>query len=263
MIDLSYENRFGGLERIYGSEALARFKKAHVLVVGLGGVGSWAVEALARTGVGILTLVDLDDVCATNTNRQVHALDPEWGRLKAEVLVDRVLRINPEAEVTAVPDFFTRKSAPNLLSRVPDLVIDAIDILDDKIALVEECRNRGLPLVMCGSAGGKTDPTRVRWADLGKETGDMLLKTVKRGLKSRGIHPDDRGFWGVECVYSIEPAIMPWEVCDSVPRPGDGGSSRIDCSTGYGAVAFATGTFGFTLASRAIHKILEVQPKLG
>lgn len=260
MIDLSYESRFGGLERIYGSDALLRLRQAHVLVVGLGGVGSWAVEALARTGIGTLTLVDLDDVCATNTNRQVHALDPEWGRLKAEVLVDRVLRINPEAHVTAVPDFFTRKSAPNLLSRAPDLVIDAIDVLDDKIALVEECKSRGLPLLMCGSAGGKTDPTRVRSADLGHETGDMLLKTVKRGLKSRGIHPD-RGLWGVECVYSIEPSIMPWEVCDTAPRPGDGGSSRIDCSTGYGAVAFATGTFGFTLASRAIRKILDFPSK--
>jgi len=256
MIDLSYENRFGGLERVYGPGALSVLQRGHVVVVGLGGVGSWAVEALARTGVGALTLVDLDDVCATNTNRQMHALDPEWGRLKAEVMADRVRRINPDARVHAVTDFFTKKNAPAVLDPQASVVIDAIDTVGDKVALVEECRRRGLPLVVSGGAGGKTDPTRVKWADLGRETGDSLLKAVKRGLKAGGLHPDERGLWDVECVYSDEPSVLPWEVC-STPAPHTGGTSRIDCATGFGAVAFATGTFGFVLASRAVQKILK------
>jgi tRNA A37 threonylcarbamoyladenosine dehydratase len=256
MIDLSYENRFGGLERVYGSGALAKLRAAHVLVVGLGGVGSWTVEALARTGVGRLTLVDLDDICATNTNRQLHALDPEWGRLKSDVLADRVRRINPYASVRAVPDFFTSKSAAALLDPEPDLVVDAIDSVPDKVALAQECRQRGLPLVMSGGAGGKTDPTRVRCADLAREEGDALLKAVKRGLKAAGVRPGDGGLWGIDCVYSGEPSVLPWDVC-AVPRPDQGGSAAIDCATGFGAVAFATGTFGFALASRAVTIILK------
>lgn len=257
VIDLSYENRFGGLERIFGSGALDVLRRSHVMVVGLGGVGSWAVEALARTGIGTLTLVDLDDVCATNTNRQLPALDPEWGRLKAEVVADRVRRINPEATVTAVADFFTRKTAATLLAAQPTVVLDAIDSVADKVALIEECRNREIPVLISGGAGGKTDPTRVRCADLSREEGDALLKAVKRGLKARGIVPDPRGQWNVECVFSDEPSVLPWEVCAAVPAPGEGGSSRIDCATGFGAAAFATGAFGFALASRVVRRILE------
>lgn len=257
MIDLSYDNRFGGLERLYGTGALERLKASHVMVVGVGGVGSWAVEALARSGIGTLTLVDLDDVCATNTNRQLHALDPEWGRLKGEVLADRVRRINPEARVHFRADFFSRKSASSLLREAPGLVLDAIDSVDDKVALFEECRRLALPLIVSGGAGGKTDPTRVRTADLGREQGDALLKAVKRGLKARGLNPGAQGLWGVECVYSEEPSVLPWEVCSAVPPPGGGGSARIDCATGFGAVSFATGTFGFVLASRAVSRLLE------
>lgn len=256
MIDLSYENRFGGLERLYGTGALERLRRAHVMVVGIGGVGSWAAEALARSAVGTLTLVDLDDVCATNTNRQMHALDPEWGRLKGEVLADRARRINPDADVRFAADFFTRKSAEALLALVPDVVVDAIDSVDDKVALVEACRARGIPLLMSGGAGGKKDPTKVRVADLGREQGDALLKAVKRGLKARGMTPDGAGLWGVECVYSEEPSVLPWEVC-AVPKPEAAGSARIDCATGFGAASFATGTFGFCLASRAVALLLR------
>jgi tRNA A37 threonylcarbamoyladenosine dehydratase len=257
VIDLSYENKFGGLTRIYGDGVLDRLRGAHVMVVGLGGVGSWAVEALARTGVGTLTLVDFDDVCATNTNRQLHALDPNWGRLKAEALADRVKLINPDADVRLKADFFTEKSAESLLSARPDVVIDAIDSVNDKVTLVLECRSRGLPLLVCGGAGGKTDPTRVRTADLGREVGDALLKAVKRGMKARGAAPDERGLWGVECVYSEEHSVRPWDVCAAVTAPHEGGAARIDCATGFGAVSFATGTFGFCLASRAVERLVR------
>lgn len=256
MIDLSYENKFGGLARIYGDQALPLLRQAHVMVVGLGGVGSWAAEALARSGVGTLSLVDLDDICATNTNRQLHALEPDWGRPKAEALAERLGRIHPEADLRVVLDFFTAKSAAQLLADPPTVVVDAIDSVADKVSLAVECRSRNLPLLMSGGAGGKTDPTKVRTADLAREQGDALLKAVKRGLKARGLTPDGRGLWGIECVYSEEPPVLPWEVCSAVPAPADGGSSRIDCATGFGAAAFATGTFGFVLASRAIDRLL-------
>jgi tRNA A37 threonylcarbamoyladenosine dehydratase len=257
MIDLSYENRFGGLERLYGTGALGKLRASHVTVVGLGGVGSWSVEALARSGVGKLTLIDLDDVCATNTNRQLPALDPEWGRLKTEVLADRVKRINPDCEVTAVADFLTARSAQTLLANTPHLVIDAIDAVADKAVLVAACREKGLPVLVCGGAGGRTDPTQVRVADLGREQGDALLKALKKTLRSQGLSPATNGEWGIDCVFSLEPPVMPWDVCAAVPKPGDGGSSRIDCATGYGASAFATGTFGLTLASRAVAQLLR------
>jgi len=256
LIDLSYENKFGGLTRLFGDGALGKLRGAHVLVVGLGGVGSWAVEALARTGIGRLTLIDLDDVCATNTNRQLPALEPQWGRLKAEVLAERVRLINPDAEVEVRADFLTAKSVDRHLAGNPDVVVDAIDSVADKVTLVAACRDRGLSLVVSGGAGGKTDPTKVRVADLGREQGDALLKAVKRGLKAQGRGPDPSGLWGVDCVYSEEPSVLPWEVC-AVAAPDQGGSSRIDCATGFGAAAFATGAFGFTLASRAVRRVLE------
>lgn len=257
MIDLSYENKFGGLARIYGDGALTSFRRAHVIVVGLGGVGSWAAEALARTGIGTLSLVDLDDVCATNTNRQLHALEPNWGRPKAEALGERLRQIHPENSVNVILDFFTEKSAERLLSGSPTVVVDAIDSVADKVTLVAECRRRGIPLVMSGGAGGKTDPTKVRCADLSQEHGDALLKSVKRGLKSRGIAPDSLGLWGVDCVFSEEKPVLPWEVCSTVASPQAGGSQRIDCASGFGAVTFGTGTFGFVLASRVVHLILN------
>lgn len=256
MIDLSYENRFGGLGRLFGDQALSVLRQSHVMVVGLGGVGSWAVEALARTGVGTLTLVDLDDVCATNTNRQLHALDPEWGRLKVEVIADRVARINPDATVHVKADFFTSRSAAPLLATSPDFVVDAIDSVGDKVNLILECRQRNLPLVVSGGAGGKTDPTKVRYGDLAHERGDALLKAVKRGLKAAGVEPMG-GLWDVGCVFSEEPSVLPWEVCSSVPSPQQGGASRIDCATGFGAVSFATGAFGFSLAHRAVFGLLN------
>ncbi|MEI8096091.1 MAG: tRNA threonylcarbamoyladenosine dehydratase [Spirochaetales bacterium] len=260
MIDLSYENRFGGLARLYGPGVLARLRRSQVTVVGLGGVGSWAVEALARSGIGHLTLIDLDDVCATNTNRQLPALDPEWGRLKAEVLADRVVRINPDCEVRVVADFVTARSAPRLLEPSgdrPQVVIDAIDSLADKAALVQACLELGLPVLVCGAAGGRSDPTQVRYSDLGRTQRDPLLKSLKKSLKARGLSPDPQGLWGVEGVFSLEAAVMPWEVCSSVPRPDEGGSARIDCADGYGSSAFATGTFGLTLASRAVARLLR------
>ena len=256
MIDLSYDNRFGGLARLFGDQALTILRRSHVLVVGLGGVGSWTVEALARSGIGVLTLVDLDDVCATNTNRQMHALDPEWGRLKIDVLAERARKINPEAEVRTKADYFTPKSAAAVLDKNPDLIVDAMDSVGDKVALILEATRRQIPLVVSGGAGGKTDPTKIRVADLAQEQGDTLLKAVKRGLRAEGLNPKPDGLWGLECVFSLEASVMPWSVCAAVPKPQEGGASKINCVEGFGAAAFATGAFGLCLASRAVLGLL-------
>lgn len=249
MFDLSYENRFGGLTRLYGDEALEKLRESRVAVVGLGGVGSWAAEALVRSGVGRLVLIDLDDVCVTNTNRQLHAADGAYGKSKATVMAARLKTINPFCEVETVVDFLTPSNAKLLLDDELDFVIDAIDSVPDKAVMVEVCRDRGIPLAVSGGAGGRTDPTKVRVDDLGREQGDSLLKAVKRALKKNGrALADDQGFYGVKCVFSTEPPILPWEVCPAVQK-GPGG---IGCEAGWGAAVFGTGTFGFVLASIAV-----------
>ena len=188
--------RFGGLARLYGAAGLARLRAAQVLVVGLGGVGSWTVEALARSGVGVLTLVDLDDICVSNVNRQLPALDGTIGRAKAEVLAERVRGINPECRVEARVEFFTEDSAERLLQRgagggergradrlTPDFVVDAIDSVANKCRLIALCRAQGIPLVSCGGAGGRRDATQVRVVDLARTTHDRLLSEVRKRLR--------------------------------------------------------------------------------
>lgn len=261
-----YQKRFGGLARLYGDAALPRLHAARVAVIGLGGVGSWAAEALARSGVGHLTLVDLDEVCHTNTNRQLPALASTFGRLKVEVVAERLRDINPEIDLNPVAGFFNARRAEELLgpaeSGAPgpcfDAVIDAIDSVTDKAALVAACRERGLPLIVSGGAGGRTDPTQVRRSDLGRAGGDALLKALKQRLKKDGApEPGAGGLWQLPVVYSPEVPVKPWEVCRLVAKPGeDGASGRLGCADGYGAAAFVTGAFGFALAAWALDQVL-------
>src|SRR4051812_3604765 len=171
----SYQERFGGLGRLYGVAALPRLAAAHVAVIGVGGVGSWTVEGLARSGLGALTLIDLDDVCVTNVNRQLPALDGAIGRPKVAVLAERVRLINPACRVEVVTDFFTAASAARLLATRFDFVVDAIDRMTPKALLIAEARERGSRVVTVGSAGGKRDLTQIRTGDLGEAANDELL----------------------------------------------------------------------------------------
>ena len=160
-MDSSLNARFAGVDRLYGRGSVARLQQRHVCVVGLGGVGSWAVEALARSGVGRMTLVDADEVCLSNTNRQLHALEGQYGRGKAEVLAERCRAINPALAVEVVPQFLLPSNLAELLDRGYDLVLDACDSFRSKVELIAWCRRRKLPLVVVGSGGGRTDPTQV------------------------------------------------------------------------------------------------------
>jgi len=262
-----YLQRFGGLTRLYGRAGLAQLHTAHVCVVGLGGVGSWVVEALVRSGVGALTLVDLDDLCITNVNRQLPAMDGTIGRPKAEVLAERVNRINPACRVSALTEFFTRQNAERVLAEDFDCVVDAIDNVANKALLIAECVARGRPVVTVGGAGGRSDFNQIRSGDLGEAWGDELLRLVRRKLRRE--HGFEAGTqkgrmpFGVRCVWSSEPRIFPWAdgTCRTEPPPEAGreGAGKLDCEGGLGAAAFVTGAFGFAAAGEVVR--LLVTPK--
>ena len=255
-----YEARFGGLARLYGRDALAKLRAAHACVVGVGGVGSWTVEALARGGVGAITLIDLDEVCVSNVNRQLHALDGQIGRAKVEVLADRIRLINPGCRAEAVQEFFVASNAERLLApeRGYTVVVDAIDSVAHKARLLAACVARGLPVVTTGGAGGKRDGTRLRVGDLGESGGDDLLRQVRKTLRKEHAFPSGEGHrYGIRVVWSTEPAVYPWAdgTCAASPEPGM--SARLDCSAGLGAAAWVTATFGFAAAQEAVALILS------
>ncbi|MBB3232425.1 tRNA cyclic N6-threonylcarbamoyladenosine(37) synthase TcdA [Halomonas stenophila] len=252
-----HELRFGGIRRLYGARALARFRRAHVVVVGVGGVGSWAVEALARSGIGRLTLIDLDDVCVSNVNRQLHALDGTIGRPKVEVLAERCRAIQPGIEVVADTAFVTPTNLADRLPEGADHLVDAIDSVVAKAALIAWCKRRKLPITVTGAAGGQTDPTRIRVADLTRTEHDPLLAKVRARLRrDHGFSRNPRRRFSVECVYSDEQLVYPGadgEVC--LQKPGAGEATRLDCASGFGAATFVTGSFGFVAASRTLARL--------
>jgi len=251
----SYAGRFAGIARLYGKEGLDRLRRAHVCVVGLGGVGSWAVEALARSGIGALTLVDLDDVCISNVNRQLHAVEGDLGRPKVEVMARRVQAINPDCFVHPLQVFFLKSNANEILRPRFDYVLDAFDSPSRKCLLIALCCERGLPVITSGAAAGRRDPTAVEVTDLAFSSHDRLLQEVRGKLRSRHGFPRGNQPFGVECVLSREPAVYPaadGAVCDA---PAQAQDLRIDCNTGFGTASFVTGTFGFVAAARMVQKI--------
>ncbi len=251
----SFQSRFGGLGRLYGSAALERLRRAHVCVVGLGGVGSWAVEALARSGIGRLTLIDLDDVCISNVNRQIHALDGALGKPKVEVMASRVAAINPECVINPVHSFFLKSNANQILATRFDAVLDAIDSPALKCVLISSCRERHIPVTVVGGAGGRQDPTAIHVTDLAFSSGDRLLQYVRRKLRREHGFPRGDQDFGVECVVSRELPVFPTKQgCVSASR-ADAADLRLDCASGFGTASFVTGTFGLVAASRIVRQI--------
>jgi tRNA A37 threonylcarbamoyladenosine dehydratase len=256
----AYEARFGGLGRLLGREALARLRAAHVAVIGVGGVGSWTAEALARGGVGAITLIDLDEVCVSNVNRQSHALDGQIGRPKVVVLAERIRAINPACRVEAVQEFFVASNAERLLAPAEPLtvVVDAIDSVAHKARLLAACVARGLPVVTTGGAGGKRDGTRLRIGDLGESGGDDLLRQVRKTLRKEHGFPGGEGHrYGVRAVWSTEAPVYPWAdgTCAAAPEPGS--STRLDCAAGLGAAMWVTAAFGLAAAQEAVRLVTE------
>lgn len=248
---LDRERRFGGIARLYGPLALERLERARVCVVGIGGVGSPAVEALARSGVGSITLIDLDHVAESNINRQLHALESTLGQAKVEAMAARVLAINPTANVQCIDDFLTPENAASYLTGF-DVVLDAIDKVRAKVAMALVCRDAGLQLIMAGGAGGKTDPARVRVDDLSRTQQDPLLAKVRRELRSQHGYPrDPRRRFGIEAVYSEEPMQPLAERGEGMACAPQG----LACA-GYGSSMVVTATVGLIAASRALASLL-------
>jgi tRNA A37 threonylcarbamoyladenosine dehydratase len=239
---------------LFSDAGADRIRQAHVCVVGLGGVGSWVVEALARSGLGQLTLIDLDDVCISNVNRQLHALTGEFGKPKVEVLAHRVKLISPSCRVHALHSFFLKSNGLEILNAGFDYVVDAIDSPSIKAFLIAACRGQGLRVITTGAAGGRMDPTLVEIGDLAFSHRDRLLAQVKRLLRRRhGFPRGDRSF-RIEAVFSSEQVSYPEpDTCaaDQESAP----DRRLDCGTGLGTASFVTGTFGFVAASRVIRAI--------
>lgn len=243
--------RFGGIARLYGKKGLERLSESHILIVGLGGVGSWVVEALTRSGIGHLTIVDLDEVCITNTNRQLCATSETIGKSKAQTLKHRALLINAEINITAIPNFFTEKSSEEILKTKYDFVIDCIDSLDNKCLLISECIKRNYPIITMGGAAGKIDPSEVKIADLAFSTNDTLLQRVRKKLRrdygfkrNPGQTLKSRKKMGVHCVYSPENQRFPTSdgnISCNLPSPDT--NLKMDCDSGLGSSLMVTGTF--------------------
>lgn len=261
-----FEARFDGIGRLYSREGLGRLRTAHVCIIGIGGVGTWAAEALARSAVGRLTLVDLDEVCLSNVNRQAHSLTETVGRAKVAVMAERIHSINPECQVTAEQTFFNEQTAVELLAPAYTLVLDAMDSVTNKALLLARCRERGIPVIACGAAGGRRDGTQVRRADLAGVTHDRLLAGVRKKLRREFQFPADGSQMGIECIFSAELPVFAQpdgSVCAERAAAVEG--TRLDCNGGLGSATFVTGAFGFAAAGLAVEKIalagVQSEPK--
>jgi tRNA threonylcarbamoyladenosine dehydratase len=248
------DRRFGGVTRLYGSTGAARLRDARICVVGIGGVGSWALEALARTGVRHLAAVDLDMVAESNTNRQIHALDDEFGKSKVEAMAERIARINPACRVDCIEDYVTPENAAAILDGGYDVVIDAIDQARAKVAMIAFCRGRRIPIVVAGAAGGQLDPSRIQVADLSATVQDPLLAKVRSALRRDHGFPRERGRkFGVPAVFSTEPLRYPTpSACESTA----GGPAGLSCA-GFGSSVCVTSVFGMIAAARAIELVVK------
>ncbi len=259
----AFEEQFGSLARIYGDDAMAAIRNSHICVVGIGGVGSWAVEALARTGVGRLTLVDGDEIATSNMNRQIHTLRSTVGQSKTQAMRERIAQINHECEVECIEQFVDDDNLREILERQTDghaydVVIDAIDVIKYKAAIIYCCKRNKIPVVTTGGAGGLTDPTRVEVKDLTRTWNDPLAATVRSRLRFKyGYTRNPKRSFGVPCVFSSEQQRYP----DSNGQPGfckpGVAGLTLDCHYGYGSSVMVTASFGFAAAARALEIVFK------
>jgi len=242
------ERRFGGVARLFGEDGLARLRAAHVVVIGVGGVGSWAAEALARSGLGRLTLIDLDHVAVSNVNRQVLALESTLGAAKIEVMAARIADIAPQCRVECVDDFVSPDNVADLVPGSPAIVLDAIDGASAKAALIAHCGSRAQPIVVCGAAGGRIDPLALRREDLASTKGDALLASVRARLRRSYDFPRaGRGAFGVTAIYSTELPLGLGGESAPLVEPG----TALSCA-GYGSIVTVTAAMGLAAAALAI-----------
>lgn len=248
------DDRFRSVARLYGQPVLDQLATLRVTVIGLGGVGSWTAEALVRSGVGHLRLIDMDDICLTNINRQIHSTEASVGRQKCEAMAERIRGINPLCQVDAVSAFVTASNAGALLDGRDDWVVEATDRVGVKATVIAACRRADVAVVTVGGAGGRRDPTALRIADLGRAGGDTLLRLTRRSLRrEHGWAGGNGHHYGVPCVFSPEES-PPRRTTEDIPgaRPGWRG---LDCGSGPGAVCHVTASFGLAAASVVLNSV--------
>lgn len=258
--------RFDRMGRLVGDEMMKKLFNSHVMLIGLGGVGSWAAEAIARSGVGRITVIDFDEICITNANRQLHALQGLVGHKKSQVIAERLRKINPQAQVESLPLFYNKDTAEQILALKPDYILDAIDNLTAKTHLLNECRKQNIKVITSGGASGKMDPTRVRIIDLADTIIDPLSHSVRKILRQEYGFPNGRNQkFGIPCAFSDEEPRVPIEL-----KYDNGQGFKCVCPQGefdphscmhrsviYGNAGFVTGAFGLAMASWVIRDITE------
>ena len=260
-VDVDADRRFAGVARLYGAAGLARFRAAHLCVIGVGGVGCWAVEALARSAIGRITMIDLDHLAESNVNRQIHALTDTLGKAKVVALAERIAQINPLCQVDGIEEFISAENVAQLI--VPghfDFVIDAIDDARAKTALIVHCREQRIPMVTIGSAGGQIDPTRIEVCDLSRTEQEPLLARVRKNLRIRHGFPRGRKHkFGIDAVYSTEPLRFP-ELHSPDQEDTESGADESNRLTGlhcagYGSAVVVTASFGFIAAAHVLNQL--------
>jgi len=243
--DDEYDRRFAGVAKIYGDDSFHHYENSHVMVIGIGGVGSWAVEALARTGIGELTLVDMDVIAASNINRQLPAMTATLGCEKIEIMAERCRSINPRIKINLIDDYLSPENVKEILSGNPDIILDCIDDVKAKFALMLHCRFNKIPLIVSGGAGGKLDPLKIRVADLSRTEQDPMLAKLRAQLRAKGICKKPKEKFGITCVYSIDNPFSSADVC---------ASAGLRCG-GYGSAVVVTSSFAMVAVSEVLKKL--------
>lgn len=258
--------RFDRIGRLIGDDSMEKLMRTHVMIIGLGGVGSWAAEALARSGVGRLTLVDYDEVCITNTNRQLHTVSGLIGKKKAQVMAERIQKINPQIQVEFMPLFYNKETSEQILSKNPEFIFDAVDNITAKCHLLATAKQKNMKIITSGGSAAKLDPTRIKISDLSKTEVDPMCVVLRRVLRQ------DYGFsrsdeFGITCVWSNEDAITPVDL-----HYDNGEGFKCVCPQGQndfnncehrriinGSAGFVTGAFGLAAASWIVRQVVESQ----
>ena len=256
-LNLINQQRFVGVERVYGRNALSAFKSARVCIIGLGGVGSWAAEALARSGIGKLTLIDLDNVAISNINRQIQALEKTLGVPKTTAMNERINSINPNCQITEIEDFITLDNIPQLITNDFSYVIDCTDDFRIKAALCAHCRRNKIKLLVTGGAGGQTHPGKITLSDLSRTEKDSLLAQTRRLLRQKYRFPRNlKRRFDIPCVYSLEQAVYPASDGNTTfDKSSSTSTTGLSCSQGLGSVVTVTASFGLFAASHVLNKL--------
>ncbi|MBK9321700.1 MAG: tRNA threonylcarbamoyladenosine dehydratase [Bdellovibrionaceae bacterium] len=256
--------RFDRMGRLVGDSGMEKLFAAHVMIIGIGGVGSWTAESLARSGIGKITLVDFDEVCITNANRQLHAIQGMIGKKKAEVMAERLRKINPQMRVEVISAFYNAENSEAILDSKPDFVVDAIDNLTAKAHLLNTCRQRNMSVITCAGAAARLDPASIKIADLADTYGDPMAQQLRKILRQKYDWPST-GVFGIQCVFSDEVPIQPVEL-----NYDQGEGFKCVCPQGqnnlhscehrnviWGTASFVTGAFGLHMASWIVRAVLR------